>query len=405
MKNYPAEEKLLGLLSSVVENVPFYENISGGLENFPVIDKNFLLDAPEKFLSRSAPCKRAELLSFLKEADFRGCSEKHYNSEIVVEMTSGATGVPFRIPKLRLEQIEIAIGIWKRRVEIDPEINSKRLLSIIHSPSGQILPNTLLDLIGEMPDRNTKWIHAGPRFWEHFMNVVRENGLVLPECLTTIENSGGVLTRALADALSQLGLRLVDQYGCREVSAIGYSVDQRSFNPIDENVVVEILDDEGSVIDECDVRGEIVITSLNQRMFPFIRYCTGDMGAWIERVDGKRGIALNVERRNGMLIGAGELSGNEVFKGVLDRVYKGVGCAGIKFLQICQFENDGFSIRVNKCPDVKKILDAVILDFNRLNLPIKMRQVLVAFVEEREWRYESAEKNVLFIANPSNSSK
>ena len=69
--------------------------------------------------------------------------------------------------------------------------------------------------------------------------------------------------------------KVVQEYGCSEIGVIAFDCPHGSMHVMSSNVIVEVVKDGRSVIDE---PGEIVVTELNARSFPFIRYKLGDLG-------------------------------------------------------------------------------------------------------------------------------
>lgn len=53
----------------------------------------------------------------------------------------------------------------------------------------------------------------------------------------------------------------------------------------DDTTILEIIDDEGQVINEVGVEGRIVVTNLKRRLMPVIRYPVGDQGIWVDTAD------------------------------------------------------------------------------------------------------------------------
>jgi phenylacetate-CoA ligase len=78
------------------------------------------------------------------------------------------------------------------------------------------------------------------------------------------------------------GCEVYDKYGMRETNIVSHESPMHDGMCIQaENVVVEILDDEG---EPCPpgVTGNVVLTTLNNRSMPLIRYATSDRAALIE---------------------------------------------------------------------------------------------------------------------------
>ncbi|CAA9892259.1 Capsule biosynthesis protein CapK [Candidatus Methylobacter favarea] len=73
------------------------------------------------------------------------------------------------------------------------------------------------------------------------------------------------------------GCPVANGYGGRDAGFIAHQCPAGGMHITAEDIIVEIIDKEGQVLPH-DEQGEIVITHLATRDFPFIRYCTGDVG-------------------------------------------------------------------------------------------------------------------------------
>jgi phenylacetate-CoA ligase len=76
---------------------------------------------------------------------------------------------------------------------------------------------------------------------------------------------------------SVFGCPVANGYGGRDAGFIAHQCPQGSMHITAEDIIVEIIDAEGEVLPAGEA-GEIVITHLATRDFPFIRYRTGDIG-------------------------------------------------------------------------------------------------------------------------------
>lgn len=81
-------------------------------------------------------------------------------------------------------------------------------------------------------------------------------------------------------------------YGGRDAGFIAHQCPHGGMHITAEDIIVEIVDREGNVLPAGEA-GEILITHLATRHFPFIRYSTGDIGVLDDRVcDCGRGLPL-----------------------------------------------------------------------------------------------------------------
>lgn len=69
---------------------------------------------------------------------------------------------------------------------------------------------------------------------------------------------------------------VASQYGCYEANSIAYECPCGNLHVMTDNVYVEVLDEEGRPIRNSP--GDIYLTSLQNRVMPFVRYRVGDRG-------------------------------------------------------------------------------------------------------------------------------
>ena len=97
--------------------------------------------------------------------------------------------------------------------------------------------------------------------------------LGLKAIVTTSEVLGEPQRRLLMKAF---GAPVQNEYGCGEVGAIAYECEHGSLHVISSNLLVEIVDDAGQDV-EVGQTGHVVVTDLNNRAMPLIRYRVGDL--------------------------------------------------------------------------------------------------------------------------------
>ncbi len=82
---------------------------------------------------------------------------------------------------------------------------------------------------------------------------------------------------------SVFGCPVANGYGGRDAGFIAHQCPQGGMHITAEDIIVEIVDPQGQVLPVGEL-GEIVVTHLATRDFPFIRYRTGDMGILTDRL-------------------------------------------------------------------------------------------------------------------------
>ena len=97
-------------------------------------------------------------------------------------------------------------------------------------------------------------------------------------CIPVVFSTGEKLfefQRALLREVFRSEVR--DCYGSNEVGGMAYECERGRMHVSSEHVVVEVVDDDGKSVR--DKVGRLVVTDLDNRVMPFIRYAIGDMGA------------------------------------------------------------------------------------------------------------------------------
>ncbi len=129
---------------------------------------------------------------------------------------------------------------------------------------------------------NPRFIYGYVSMIEALAHFVRSEGLrsshlkALQAVITTAE----ALSPRQREVISRtFGVPIQNEYGCGEVGPIAYECPQGSLHVMAANLKVEILDQGGAPVSPGSA-GRIVLTDLNNRAMPLIRYDVGDRAAW-----------------------------------------------------------------------------------------------------------------------------
>lgn len=123
------------------------------------------------------------------------------------------------------------------------------------------------------------WFYGYASMLAAFAGYVNQRGLDgrrlgLTAIVSTSEVLGAPQRRLLEETF---GCPVQDEYGCGEVGPIAYACPEGRLHVMADNVVVEALRPDGTPADPGEA-GELVITDLNNRAMPLIRYRVGDFG-------------------------------------------------------------------------------------------------------------------------------
>jgi phenylacetate-CoA ligase len=270
-------KNLKELLSFAIKEVPHYRdldiNLTGNpfydLSHFPILYKKDIKSSPQSFLS---------------------CSPKY----LIVEKSSGSSGIQGQvyITKKELysslaiqthwwEWIGYHIGDPILQTGITPKRGFVKKCKDIFTRTRYFNAFDLsdADLFQEVGVLATGKFHflcgyasslylIAKRAQENNMNEIYLNGAIswgdkmFPHYRKIIEN--------------QFHTKVMDTYGCSERFMIAAECNKGSFHIMTPHVVVELLNDNGLPVKPGEL-GKVVITRLDNRAMPLIRYYLGDL--------------------------------------------------------------------------------------------------------------------------------
>lgn len=178
-----------------------------------------------------------------------------------------------------------------------------------------------------------EWMILQPSMAVILCQYIKGNSLDKPKSLRYIEFTGELLTEDVRELTNEvLGCVISNQYGCQEVNSIALECPYGNMHIMNTNVFIEIADEQDKVINnsldmlgDSDEEGRIIITSLQNKVMPFIRYDIGDRGRMLKS-DCKCGckgkvLELLTGRNNDyVLLENGERISAYVFVRIFDRV-------------------------------------------------------------------------------------
>lgn len=173
----------------------------------------------------------------------------------------------------------------------------------------RLSPLYLEDTYQRIREFEPKWMILHPAMAFFLMEHVRKMNLPALESVRYVELTGEMAWDGLrAELESTWGCVVNMHYGTMEVQSIGYEEGGR-YRLYEQTTYVEVLDDEGKEVGEGE-SGNIYVTSLHNRVMPFVRYGIGDVGRiQSEWKDGKRQryLVLEKARKNDRIcLGEGE---------------------------------------------------------------------------------------------------
>ena len=279
-------DKLSNLLKYVEDNNIFYkerfnnagvsfcqnnENWYKNYQKLPILNKSEIVRNYEKIIS---------------------CN---YNiDQLERQQTSGSTGEPLWIYKTESEINRQSSYIWRYRMKVanvlptDKYVRSyiskrkenNRHTSILQEKNSIALnmlcitTEDLKNYYEAIINYKPKWLFLSPSFLYLITSYMEKNNLVIPH-VEYIELTGEYVPETLKKYFFDIwNCRISIHYGCREVYAIATECKNNKLHIVSENVFLSVENKD----EYKEGFGEIVITSLNSKAMPLIKYSIGDIG-------------------------------------------------------------------------------------------------------------------------------
>ncbi len=131
-----------------------------------------------------------------------------------------------------------------------------------------------------LQDFRPKLLISYPSPLERFARYCKNNSIVVDSLKSIITSAEQLHAHQRSTIEESFGLKIYNRYGSREFGNIAQECSHhRGLHVATDSFFLEILDDHGK---DCPpgMTGQIVITDLRNKVMPFIRYQTGDLGSW-----------------------------------------------------------------------------------------------------------------------------
>ena len=281
-------ERLRGFMQDIAEHVPYYRKLfqEGGIDATAIDSPAALARLP--FLTKSVIREHAEAL---KAQDARGLSR--FN-------TGGSTGEPliFFIGTERVSHDvaakwratrwwDVDIGdpeivVWGSPIELGAQDRIRNLRDRLFRsrllPAFEFSPENMDRFVGEIARFRPRMLFGYPSslalIARHAASRnVPMNNLGIRVAFVTSER---LYDDQKADIERVFGCPTANGYGGRDAGFIAHQCPEGGMHITAEDIVVEIIDREGNPLPPGEP-GEVVVTHLATRDFPFVRYRTGDI--------------------------------------------------------------------------------------------------------------------------------
>jgi phenylacetate-CoA ligase len=319
-------EKRLKLIQSSYEQIPFYMNYYNSVGFNPSMLKN-----PEDW----------NLVPILEKQMIRSFSSDFINpffkrNRLQKVTTGGSTGEPLQMYRDKKFEHEVLQWRMLKKWNCNPyddvlllwripksnlSLKYKILNSLIWWPtkrykfdSSSLSKENLLKISEVLINKQPPIIHGYVGSIVDLAYFLKDNNVKLPY-IPLVWTTAAPLTKLQRDLICQaFGVESVlDQYGCSEVLYIGSNSPKNTNISIFEDFVhVEFITTQKNVVNDFETFGEMLITDLENNIFPLIRYSVGDRSRSVKNnqngigcfkqiapVSGR--ISDNIKSRNGII--------------------------------------------------------------------------------------------------------
>lgn len=302
------------------ENVPFYREllsekpVSWG--DYPIVDKQMILARMDAVFS---PEYMGDLM----------------RNELDRVLTSGSTGDCLEVFWKREQNTKSLIALWRKRMKyygISPsdrrcyffttkivngeELEVEKTRFGLGFSKADLSEEKIIAIYHMMREFNPKWMIVQPSMILLMLNVIKRRKLKPFAGLTYIELTGERITDTDKRFIEEyFRCRVASQYGCYETNSIAYECPYGGLHVMTENVFAEVIGEE-----------DLCITSLHNKVMPFVRYKIGDKGRVIHNHDCPCGskepvIELRMARENDWIYNSdGTVSHSDIFCNIVDKI-------------------------------------------------------------------------------------
>ncbi len=339
--------------------------------NLNVTTKSGILDSYEEYLDPDVlkcfdnPAAARQYL--LETNDLNKNHDKFFENNAdayAVETTSGTTGKAFPVVKSAAERFVAANYLLKCRKEHFPAANIKNGFLLAHEVDDYLRNTNYLhekcdmhEVVDYFIDKKPKWIFVTANTIKRFSNAItnfNKGDEVRNLGVQFIEVTAATLSDEDKDRIEKLfNAPIRNQYGCREVWNIAYECKCGRMHINDSCLMVDLVDEKGNIIDEENVVGEVIVTSLYNKITPFVKYYLGDYASisYEECECGKKTPILKLQGgRKCEKLKNTKFFGSSVFRRVLRVLYFNKGLRYDK-IKIVQDEEYHLSVYLSWCSD------------------------------------------------------
>ena len=275
VKNY----KINDAIEFAKNKVPFYKNYINDFDNMPILNKDI-------YRNNVPPYSNALLSDRIKSSFIFSTSGTTGNPQFVVRDIKDINYQINDYVGLNINENDVVLnlfwsGIWG--VYTTANLTLEKTGATVIPVGGNNLNEEMLKNIKYMiTNFKVNVLFGVPSTIVSITNYIKNN----KECINSINKIFCLGEKMYEDTFNFLkeiygNVEIKTKYGCMESAGIGYQCNNINCNEyhIFKNRYVEILDIDTNERLVNGEKGKIVVTTLNNRLIPLLRYDTGDIGS------------------------------------------------------------------------------------------------------------------------------
>lgn len=228
-----------------------------------------------------------------------GYKAKYYSQLLRRQASSGSSGVPINVYWDYKDWYVSNLSLWRKRSKwygIKPSDksvmftlngfgieNDGKTVYTVNDPNNILIINVSLlqfekaykEVIDIINDYEPKWLYIQPHILNKIIQTYEKIGMKTPKSLSYIESVGEMLAPHLQrKAEDTFKVPVINMYGSEEMNGIAIQNPYKEMQIIADNVYVEVMNNT-----EIKNKGSgcSIITNLNNKAMPLIRYCQDDI--------------------------------------------------------------------------------------------------------------------------------
>lgn len=357
------KDKLINIIKKAYSSVPLYMKLAERnnidvknikeLNQLPLVEKAMYLEDPEAGIA-------SEYIL------------RYVNGDLIYMDTSGSAGKCLRTFWQEADINQSMVSQWiarKKRYDINSAskmcyfytmtgaINEQEENGIKYQRTNKSLGFSKLNLSKEkiitiynmIREFQPEWMFLQTSMAMLLISILRQENLERIDSLKYIELTGEILKNYERERIKEyFRCNVANLYGCNEMNSIAYECPEGNLHCMGSNVFVEIIKNGKRV--EAGEEGDIYLTSLNNKVMPFVRYGIGDRGKIKKVNDCKCGnrnpilILTNARKNDFVLYSDGTKTTAEIFVNIFLRINKQINV--VMQFQVIQRDYDNFLIKI-----------------------------------------------------------